>query len=300
MFKSILYYPIYGFLYAWSLLPMRVLYVLSDAACFVLFRIFGYRTAVVMENLHAAFPSKSEEEIRRIAKNFYQNFTDNFIETLKLLSANSKFIRKHFIVENPEVYEQFYRQNKRCQIHLGHVFNWEFAGVAVPFYTSYPVLVVYMPLKSPVFERLLKSLRSRTGAIFLPATDMRKAILPYRDMRYMMALVADQAPGDPGSAYWLNLFGRPTALIRGPERGARAGNVPAIFAEIFKVKRGYYRARVVVGAEKPAELPEGELTRRYVDFLQESIARNPSMWLWSHRRWKHSWKPEYEKMWIGD
>jgi KDO2-lipid IV(A) lauroyltransferase len=129
---------------------------------------------------------------------------------------------------------------------------------------------------------------------------MRKAMLPYRDMRYMIALVADQAPGNPANAYWLNFFGRPTPLVRGPERGARAGNIPALFAEIFKVKRGYYRARIVLGTEKPLELPEGELTRQYVHFLENCIIRNPSMYLWSHRRWKYGWKEEYRNLWIGE
>jgi Kdo2-lipid IVA lauroyltransferase/acyltransferase len=299
MLRSILYYPLYGFLYVLSLLPLRLLYLLSDAACFVFFKIFGYRKVVVMENLQAAFPEKSMEELKRIADKFYINFTDNFIETLKLLSADQKFITSHFVIENPEVYEQFFKVDKRCQVHLGHVFNWEMASVAVPFYTEYPFLIVYMPLKNALFNRLLRKLRTRTGTVLLPATDMRKAILPYREMRYMIALVADQAPGNPANAYWLNFFGRPTPMIRGPERGARVGNIPTVFAEISKVKRGYYRARIELGVENPAELPEGELTRRYVDFLQKSIARNPSMWLWSHRRWKHGWKEEYKTLWIG-
>jgi KDO2-lipid IV(A) lauroyltransferase len=278
---------------------LRALYLFSDLACFILDKVFGYRRAIVFDNLRFAFPEKSTGELQMIARNFYRNFTDNFIETLKLLSASDRFIRNHFVVENPEVYEQYFRQDKRCQIYLGHVFNWELASVAVPFYTHYPVLVVYMPVKNFVFDRLLRGIRSKTGAILLPATDMRKAMMPYRDMRYMMALVADQAPGNPAGAYWLNLFGRPTPLIRGPERGARAGNIPALFAEIFKVRRGYYRAKITLGAEKPLELEEGEITRRYVKFLEESIARNPSMWLWSHRRWKHGWKEDYRRLWIG-
>ncbi len=26
----------------------------------------------------------------------------------------------------------------------------------------------------------------------------------------------------------------------------------------------------------------------------------PEMWLWSHRRWKHGFKPEYVKNWVGE
>jgi KDO2-lipid IV(A) lauroyltransferase len=50
----------------------------------------------------------------------------------------------------------------------------------------------------------------------------------------MLTLVADQAPGGPENTYWLNFFGRPTAFIRGAERGARIGDIPAVFARIYK------------------------------------------------------------------
>ncbi|MBD0277952.1 MAG: lipid A biosynthesis acyltransferase, partial [Flavisolibacter sp.] len=43
----------------------------------------------------------------------------------------------------------------------------------------------------------------------------------------------------------------------------------------------------------PRELPEGELTKLYVRYLEKVMTANPEMWLWSHRRWKHEWKEEY-------
>jgi KDO2-lipid IV(A) lauroyltransferase len=148
-------------------------------------------------------------------------------------------------------------------------------------------------------DRLFLHLRTQTGCVMLPATDMRNAIVPYRHTQYQLALVADQAPGDVFKAYWLNFFGRPTPFVRGPESGARTGNIPVIFAKLYKVKRGYYRAHLEVGAENPQEMPEGELTRRYIVFLEKAIRQHPDMWLWSHRRWKHNWKEEYKSMWIG-
>jgi KDO2-lipid IV(A) lauroyltransferase len=49
-----------------------------------------------------------------------------------------------------------------------------------------------------------------------------------------------------------------------------------------------------------AALPEGELTRKYVRWLESVIREEPDMWLWSHRRWKHAWKDEYEPMKIDE
>ena len=250
-----------------------------------------------MNNLSIAFPEKTVPERRAIAKKFYRNFVDNFIETIKLLSAGKKFITRHFVLDNDPI-EQLYQTGRKCQLHLGHNFNWEIANAAMPFYTRYSFLAVYMPIGSKVMDRLFFHLRSRTGSIMLPATDMRNAMEPYRETQYLLALAADQAPGSVSNAYWLNFFGRPTPFVRGPEKGARAGNIPVIFTQLYKTKRGYYHAHLEVGAENPAELPEGELTRRYIRFLEKAIRDRPDMWLWSHRRWKHEWKDEYRELWI--
>ena len=293
-----MYYLVYIPLYLLSLLPMQVLYLLSDLLAAFTWHVLGYRKQVVLDNLRIAFPEKTEEECKAIGKRFYRNFVDNFIETIKLLSAGKKFITKHFVLDS-DAFAPIYQTGRKCQLHLGHNFNWEIANVAMPFYTDYTFIVVYMPIKNKAMDRLFMHLRSRTGSVMLPATNMRNAIVPYRNTQYLLTLVADQAPGDVSKAYWLNFFGRPTPFVRGPESGARVGNIPVVFTQLYKVKRGYYRAYLEVGAENPRELPEGELTRRYIAFLEKAIRQHPDMWLWSHRRWKHDWKPEYTKMWIG-
>jgi Kdo2-lipid IVA lauroyltransferase/acyltransferase len=113
-------------------------------------------------------------------------------------------------------------------------------------------------------------------------------------------LIADQVPGDVGKAYWLNFFGKPTPFMRGPERGATAGNYSVMFAQTYKVKRGHYRLTCELCTSDAANLPQGEITRRYVNFLERVISEHPEMWLWSHRRWKKEWKPEYSHLWIDN
>ena len=91
-----MYYIIYAFLYLVSLLPLRVLYVLSDGVYGFLYYVIGYRKNVVMSNLGIAFPAKTESEKIKIAKKFYRNFTDTFIETIKMLSVDDEFIKTFY------------------------------------------------------------------------------------------------------------------------------------------------------------------------------------------------------------
>jgi KDO2-lipid IV(A) lauroyltransferase len=80
-----MYYIVYGLLYLLSLLPLKVLYLLSDLAYIILYRITGYRKTIVFQNLDIAFPQKTHQEKKIIAKKFYRNFCDTFIETIKLI-----------------------------------------------------------------------------------------------------------------------------------------------------------------------------------------------------------------------
>ncbi len=292
-----MYYIVYGALYLLSLLPMPILYLLSDFFFVLIYHVFGYRRNVVESNLRIAFPEKSDREIKSISKKFYGNFVDNFIETLKYISASNEFLRKRFSGD-AEVLNTLYEKGKRCQVHMGHNFNWELANLSISFFSPYVFLGVYMPVKNKVIDRLLRGLRSKNGTVLLPATNMKETMLQYRDQQYLLGLIADQVPGNVSKAYWLNFFNKPTPFVQGPERGARSGNVPVVFANIEKRKRGYYHINLELASEEPANLPVGELTRRYRDYLEVVIRRNPDMWLWSHRRWKREWKEEYRDRWI--
>src|SRR6478609_2571039 len=125
-----MYYLIYGPIYLLSLLPLRLLYVLADLVYVILYYMVGYRKKVVMKNLEVAFPEKTRAERIRIAKNFYKNFVDTFIETIKLLSANKEFLSRHLTIKNGELIQSLYNQGKRVQVHLGHNFNWEYGNAA--------------------------------------------------------------------------------------------------------------------------------------------------------------------------
>ena len=292
-----MYYILYGFLYVISLLPLRILYLFSDFAFFIVYHVIRYRRDIVMDNLSHAFPQKSEVEKHAIAKRFYLNFTDNFIEIIKIISADEAWIKKHF-TGNMSVLDSIYDSGRSCSVLLGHNFNWEWANYSVSLQTKFPFLVVYMPINTQAINRLFLKIRQRGRAKLLSAHNMRRDFMPYRKSLYTLILAGDQNPGDPKAAYWLNFFGRPAPFVTGPEKGVRPQDMPAVFAQFKKIKRGYYHLNLSILEEHPKALPEGELTLRFVRSLEAAISEDPDLWLWSHRRWKHKWDESYNKLWV--
>ncbi|MGL6267561.1 MAG: lysophospholipid acyltransferase family protein [Chitinophagaceae bacterium] len=294
-----MYYIIYGLLYFFSLMPWFIMYGISDLLAFLTYYIFGYRKKVVLSNLSIAFPEKSAAERKQIAKEFYRNFFDTLAETIKMIFASdqqlsARFLPKEEMLEKMRV---FVRQGKNVQIQAMHNFNWEIVNLGVAKSIGIPFSGVYMPLSNKHLEKIFCKMRSRYGTILVPATTFKKSFLKFEKEsikeNYSIALVADQSPGSPLNAWWVNFFNKPTPFVTGPEKAARQRSLPVVFANFYKIKRGVYTFDVKVFTENAANTKEGELTLAYVKYVEDCIRQRPDNYLWSHRRWKHTYKAEY-------
>lgn len=286
-----MYYIVYGVFYLLSLIPWRVIYIISDGIYGLLYYVVKYRRDVVANNLLIAFPEKSDAERKQIAKDFYKNFVDNFIEVIKLVSISKDEMQRRFTFDNTDI-DKLYPTGRNIQLTLAHFFNWEFANLAYASKVAYPIVLVYMPIENKVFDRLFKKIRERFGTHLVAATRFRNEFFPYSKGRYALGLVADQNPGSPEHAYWTNFFEKKTAFVKGPERNARMNNEIVILVNFYKVKRGYYHSEFELVTMEPRTLPEGEVTKQMVAFIERCIRKRPANYLWSHKRWKHAFDEE--------
>ena len=261
------------------------MYVLSDGLYALAYYVFGYRKAVVMNNLLIAFPEKTEAERIRIAKDFYHQLIDTFIETIKMISISRAELNKRFVC-NYEVMNDLYETGKNVQLHGGHFFNWEYLNLAYCANTKYPFIGVYIPLSNKVMDQIMIKMRGKFGTILMPADKFKTQFHQYSNKRFALALGADQNPGNPRVAYWLSFFGKKAPFVTGPERCAFSTNAAIIFGTYYPVKRGYYRSELKLITTEPNQLQRGELTKLFRDFVEEQIKLRPSNYLWSHRRWK--------------
>jgi len=293
-----MYYLIYVPLFLLSLLPLRVLYVLSDVLSFFVFRVFGYRRKVIEKNLAIAFPEKTPAERNKIARKFHRNFTDSFLETVKCLSVSKSFYDKHCKADF-SIFDKLALEGKSCQMHACHQFNWEWINLHWSIHTKQPLVIVYMPISSKPLDRLFYKLRTRFGTYLIPATEPR-AFIPWRKKTHCLCLIADQKPAGPNYSYWLNFFHRPTAFVTGPEKNATMKKCAVVFGRVHKPARGQYVSSHTLACEDASLLKPGELTVMYRDYIEDAIRRQPDMYLWSHKRFKFEWNEQYRNMWIDN
>lgn len=294
-----MYQIVFVFFYLISLLPWRVLYGISNVVTFFLRDVVGYRKDVVLQNIAMAFPEKDAAWHKNVAHKFYRNFCDNWIETIKLLSVSKESLSKR-MSGNFDVLNELHASGKAVQANLGHFFNWEIMTLYTGISSPYTFLTVYLPQSSKIFNRFLLYLRGRWGNPLLPSTEMARAIMPWRKKQYLLALGADQTPPGGDAGYWLYFLNQPTVFVKGPEKFARSQGIPVVMMTTTRPKRGHYHFDYFLLAENTKALSEGELMRQYAQHLESNIRLQPEIYLWSHRRWKHGWKPEFAPLWVDN
>ena len=291
-FENILYFPLYLAIWLLSLLPFCVLYILSDIQFLLVFYIAKNRRKVVYENMRNSFPDKSEKEIHKIERGFYQHFCDYMVETIKLMHISDSTTKRRFVMENTEVLQKALDERRQVILMLGHYGNWEYIP-SITLWLDYPKEAklgeVYRPLKNKWFDNFFLKLRSRYKTINIPKNDVLRELIKFRRDKTpaIIGFMADQTPSPVNIYYWSKFLNQDTPMLTGIERIAQKLDCTLVYADVIKEKRGYYKIVYSEITQTPKEYKEFEITEIYTRLMEKTILRAPEFWLWTHKRWKH-------------
>ena len=120
---------------------------------------------------------------------------------------------------------------------------------------------------------------------------LREMVAMRKDGRVgVFGIISDQSPSRSGLHYYTRFLNQHTAVITGTEQLAKKFNYPVYYVRLRKVKRGYYTCEFIPISLNPKDTEEFEISEKYMRLLEDDIYRDPAVWLWSHKRWKHTRK----------
>lgn len=268
------------------IIPFRLLYFFSDILRFFLEKVIKYRKDVIKQNLSLCFPGLSVKEINKIMHLSYKNLSDIMMEGIKAFAMTDKQIINRHKILNPEVIEHFFNLNRSVICVPCHYGNWEWGASSPSLQLSKEIFVFYKPLSNMYIDRYIRNIRAKSGSKLESIYKTARVFDNNADNVVGYVMAADQSPSNSRRAYWVDFLGRETAFLHGPELYARKHDIPVVFIDIQRVKRGYYELTCSVITDNPKNTAEGEITTRYAKKLEEAILIKPENWLWSHRRWK--------------
>lgn len=268
-------------------------YAFARLLAAILYRVDKRHRQVGMDNLEIAFGDRyTEAERDQIVRDVYRHFCMMLMEILHIpRKLHPTTWRDRITLVGQEKLQVLDRLLNGGPVIMltGHYGNWEMAGYLFGVF-GFPPNSVARALDNPYLDRFLKSFRERTGQKMIPKSGGYDEMLDVLRSGRMLSFLADQDAGQNGM--YVDFFGRPASTHKAIALLAIEHHAPVIVGYARRVGPGF---RYEVGCDviiDPDELTGTAddarlITQRFTTALETIIRRDPSQYLWLHRRWKH-------------
>jgi KDO2-lipid IV(A) lauroyltransferase len=245
------------------------------------------------DNLTAAFPEKSPEEIETILAGVWDNLGRigaEFAHLDKIWDYDEAHPERSRIELPARTYELFHQlrlDGKPALIFASHLANWEMPALAAVAY-GLDTAILYRRPNIASADRIIQEMRQVKMGTLIPAG--RNAPLRLAEAlkkgQHVAMLVDQYLTG----GVEVTFFGRKTRANPMLARLLRQVECPIHGARIIRLPGNRFRAELSEEV-KPVRDANGQIdiqgtTQAVTSVVESWIREYPEQWLWLHRRWR--------------
>jgi len=246
------------------------------------------RRQIIDFNLGLAFPEKSVDERRRLAREVSRHFGRVALDAIRLQGLEPDDLQAEVTVEGLANLQSAIDSGRGFFLLSAHLGSWEAAALMTGLLIPGGLAVIHRPLDNPLLDAELERLRATFGNRALGKFNISREILQAIKKGEVIGILIDQRPRDVD--FEVPFFGHPAKTHPILARFVR--KTGATVVPIFGYLDGPAQYTVTFGEPiVPAELTEeeledGPLTERFMQVTEAAIRRRPEQWLWYHDRWR--------------
>jgi KDO2-lipid IV(A) lauroyltransferase len=276
-----------------AVMPHAVVRQLGATLGLLVYLLDAKHRRVATTNLAQAFPRRSPDEVRSIARNMFKHFGRLLFELLKFSTLSHAAMLRRVEFEGEDRARLAYSQGRGVLFFTGHFGFWELHAVVHGLHLR-PIGVLARALDNPRLNTLLEEVRGRTGNSVIYRQGAVRRVLKTLAAGEGVAMLIDQHMHS-ADAIWVDFFERPAATTSTLAALALRTGAPVVPVFALPVAGGRYRMIYEHAVAPPeGDGPEAirEFTQRCTDVLEMYVRRHPELWLWMHRRWRDAPVPE--------
>jgi hypothetical protein len=126
------------------------------------YSVLKVRRQVTIDNLGAAFPEKSDEELDRLARSVYAQLGGSILEFAAMPGMDRADLAAAVHIENLEYVDELRRQGRGIMFVIAHYGSWELFGASLVA-QGYPATAFVKRQKNPLVADLQDDIRRRAG-----------------------------------------------------------------------------------------------------------------------------------------
>ena len=239
-------------------------------------------------NLAIAFPDRSDEERRTLAKQSLRELGKTITELGPLWCGSRRRVQNMIADVRGNAFVDTARdQGKGVIVLVPHFGAWEMAGLHLSI--QYNIVSLYRPPRLRTIDYFSRTARERFGAQLVP-TNVSGVRSLFKSLRKgdLTGILPDQDPGELGGVY-APFFGRETrTMVLASRLAAKTNSVVVVcLAERLPWGKGYcihfIRVDPVISSKD-----EKEAATALNAAIESAIRINPAQYLWSYRRFRSS------------
>lgn len=252
------------------------------------------RRNIAIDNLRHAFSKeKSDEDIKKIARDSYASFIFTFLEIVKFryMFAGPDAINKmKAYAENLDTLflkaKKIHDDSGGCIFVTPHIGNWEVLP-NVSSVVGIPLAIVARPLDNEYLEKLLFKSRVTKGQFIIPKKNALFVLQRTLQKGTSIGMLPDQSTM---KGLMINFFGRPATTTPVPAILAITYKRPIVVVAACRKDNGQYEGFVsdpISPGEYTSEKAEiARITEEVTRNMELIIHKYPEQYLWMHNRWK--------------
>lgn len=274
--------------------PLKAVHIISGFLGNLFYILVPKRRNIALDNLRHAFKgSKTEKEIRSIARQSCKSLFLTFLETIKLGNLFTGPDTMEKIRPKTQNIEQLFLKAKKIHDESGgcifvtpHIGNWEVLP-SVSATVGIPLAIVVRPLDNKYLEKLIYSNRASSGQLIIPKKNALFVLQRTLRQGKSIGLLPDQSTMKGVS---VDFFGRKATTTPVPAILAVTYNRPIVVAACCRKSDTQYEG-FVCDPIRPGKYTSEKaeiirITEEMNKKMESIILKYPEQYLWIHNRWK--------------
>jgi hypothetical protein len=295
-------------LHLFQKLPLGFHYGVGRCFEFVTKYLIGYRRDVIITNLSRSFPEKKYDEIEQLKDEAYRYMGEIFAEAMWYGGCrnNPERFENQNLIEIDEadiqILRNLYKSKPGLMLLNSHLGNWEITAAIFSslnrFFSKEEIekikeatCVVYKRLSNPFWDRFIGENRQATldGTFhgYIESSNILRHAMMNKNKKSIYLFPTDQYP------YYLSKMHEIPSFMNQKTETMAGGAILAhklglaVFELCFvRKERGHYKVKFEKICDDASECTAMNIMESYYSILEKYIKSDPSIYLWSHKRWR--------------
>ncbi|MCD6160967.1 MAG: lysophospholipid acyltransferase family protein [candidate division Zixibacteria bacterium] len=288
MKNDIIYYCAQALIHLFNILPRKLSLMLAGFIGEIWYLIGSKDRNIAKTQMEFALGLKGNQ-LNAYVRACFEMMFKNLADAVMMKSWSRDYIGSIIKVEGFENIDRAYKQGNGVIALTGHIGNFELMAAWLSYYKGFKSAAIGRKLYDERLNSMLVAQREHFNVLNIPTTTSIKSIISALKDGYTLGVLLDQDSRKVRTQF-IEFFGKKALTAEGPMHIARKLGTPVVPLAIYRQPDDTYIVAILPPLEfewtdnKDKDILNA--LKKCNQSIEQLIRRDPTQWVWIHKRWR--------------